>query len=943
MNLSTTTLSSIDILSSLINSFDTRISDKNAPICICGNHLVKLEDATEIAELYTGGVDRCNECHDDITEHNVIWNCPQEFNTHHPDGYDICNYCLHNVTEVPSSANNFIFNLSNFMNRPSQKPQHCQDMEQNCTSLQNFIFVMNSYHQNDVKVARNMSKSKLVKILNDYLHLLQQHDNGFKFQTIFNYLSCCDIKSCAITERYNRNRIPFTDSGNETSDGCMLAFSIMDKMHFYFHHSYDVGNRLSVEEQTVIDKISNENKYDHDEHYDQHMLNHKRFEINKIIQSKQQMRELCSQFSDYGRSKYTKLFENQQEHKDTNHHITMDNLFSFGNAFEYTYDGEITACAIISKVSAKYSSFKRELLENPFVTMNIKQFNNEYKKANIHSESQFCKNNKCFQTYNDTDMMTLKVTQWKLDMQYLLAVMIYCNYTQLQYVFSKTYRDDNIVNHKNFYYWGKYLKIAVHHFGTKLRESFVKKFYHGVSHQLYLPQYNGISNAVGIGINGPFSTSSSFAVAATFANHAGLIIEIQLTQTFMNTGGKCFPAAWLSDYPGEKEHLFLQCGCSLSVTNIVEVNSGYEYENILTAAHLIRRFTDGCFSEIKEVDESMKMVIQRMFEGQLSKILSKYRLFKTTKLAKHIIDARFVNSTDLEIHYWKLRKYLPGIFEFLVHTDHEWLNLHLINILFPNVSCIVISHINLCSFIFEDILKFTNNFSTNLIIIDCIKRHSQLSIKNAICKYSQRFRQKQLFIYCDYRYPGFTERMYIQKCDELEFMTKVISMMNGMYYQDANNEIMQQIEILVENKLSASNKTDHIQSKFDSLCADVKVVEIFWSVLSNDRDSYLFKLLSHSNVNTWIKIDVLIGLLPNVAMLQVLDCKLSIKIIEDIFNSLTRGKTELRSIVLENIVEETISRQEVVNQYANKFEAINWVMTADDSEFSKEITVQKRG
>ncbi len=70
------------------------------------------------------------------------------------------------------------------------------------------------------------------------------------------------------------------------------------------------------------------------------------------------------------------------------------------------------------------------MISNDIATMNVEQFNNEYKKSQIHFNSRHCKN---MVSCNEKIVLTL---------QHVLVLMIYCNYTNLQNQFSKTYRVD---------------------------------------------------------------------------------------------------------------------------------------------------------------------------------------------------------------------------------------------------------------------------------------------------------------------------------------------------------------------------------------------------------------------------------------------------------------------------------------------------------------------
>eukprot|EP01083_Nonionella_stella_P259969 887004_1 len=88
----------------------------------------------------------------------------------------------------------------------------------------------------------------------------------------------------------------------------------------------------------------------------------------------------------------------------------------------------------------------------------------------------------------------------------------------------------------------------------------IKSFYHGVSESLLFPELRSHYNNT-VPIRCPLSTSSCHQVAANFAHsNNGLIMQIGGgSERALST---YFSVDWLSDYPNEQEHLFIQdVGC----------------------------------------------------------------------------------------------------------------------------------------------------------------------------------------------------------------------------------------------------------------------------------------------------------------------------------------------------------------------------------------------
>ena len=126
---------------------------------------------------------------------------------------------------------------------------------------------------------------------------------------------------------------------------------------------------------------------------------------------------------------------------------------------------------------------------------------------------------------------------------------------------------------------GMYLKIALRRFGTLTKDGDIKTFYHGLSEKLLFPDYFFGVEFEGISIKSPISTTSSPEVASNFtAGNNGLILALQSISFEFN---RYFSVSWLSDFPYEKEYLFIQNEGHFQIQNIFDVTTGYEYANVL--------------------------------------------------------------------------------------------------------------------------------------------------------------------------------------------------------------------------------------------------------------------------------------------------------------------------------------------------------------------------
>ena len=127
-------------------------------------------------------------------------------------------------------------------------------------------------------------------LLNDFNHLLKYYDNDDDFEYIYNNLIgaiCkeCDINQCLMVQRNYRNRInlandfhidkrndmyfqrnnvvdsdyPEEDENEDNSKEINIQ-QILDKIHCYYYHSYQMGFRLNTNIKLMISDADNEDE-----------------------------------------------------------------------------------------------------------------------------------------------------------------------------------------------------------------------------------------------------------------------------------------------------------------------------------------------------------------------------------------------------------------------------------------------------------------------------------------------------------------------------------------------------------------------------------------------------------------------------------------------------------------------------------------------------------
>eukprot|EP01084_Bolivina_argentea_P112255 200223_1 len=116
-----------------------------------------------------------------------------------------------------------------------------------------------------------------VQFLNDFNHLLFNHVN--QFEDIYNNLietinnnKECEMSKCLILRRNHRNRKKFDrkmyfQNENNIDRIHVVQQQMIDRVHSYFFHSFDIGYKLQVNELPIIetnnvDDGNTKNNYD---------------------------------------------------------------------------------------------------------------------------------------------------------------------------------------------------------------------------------------------------------------------------------------------------------------------------------------------------------------------------------------------------------------------------------------------------------------------------------------------------------------------------------------------------------------------------------------------------------------------------------------------------------------------------------------------------------
>eukprot|EP01084_Bolivina_argentea_P301536 520241_1 len=380
----------------------------------------------------------------------------------------------------------------------------CVDIH-NCIQLDQLIELMQQYKNGSMALI-DIDSINTLKILNWFLHLLQSHNNNDEeFEYIANLFGSCNICKCTIFHRNCRDKFKITHQQIHVAKS---NIRILDKIHCFYMHCYDIGNRLSSVDRKIINQMV-EQKHNGDEFVD-----YMKFHMMKKINETKEKHKCVEVLNNRSIHKFNQLSELKQPIPPNYQY----NIYAFGSEIiygcnDFEYSANIAYENSVIEVEPKYKTIKQELLTNSIQVLLVQQFDNEFETAMLHFQSN----------YRNANYASMQF-------EVVLALMIYCNYSQLSYVFSKTYRE-NTKQHCNYYHLGKYLKMSVHLHGTTVANGKISTFYHGIGEQLLFSDLFG-NDGCGVAIYCPLSTSSVLAVAINFTNNNnGLVVQFGSSNT----------------------------------------------------------------------------------------------------------------------------------------------------------------------------------------------------------------------------------------------------------------------------------------------------------------------------------------------------------------------------------------------------------------------------
>eukprot|EP01084_Bolivina_argentea_P314750 545194_1 len=256
-----------------------------------------------------------------------------------------------------------------------------------------------------------------------------------------------------------------------------------------------------------------------------------------------------------------------QDDSKKDDHSTKLPHYLFGQPLNYHDEKESNRnTEFMTFVRPIHHDLKTELLKNKYYQISME----DYKYYLCAAETFRNESNICKEIRAKPLGMALHISPNDIiSIEHLLCILTYCNDSDLQQMFCKNCRKQNmsdsddmlIENNKHIANWCRLLHEAVLLFGEPLEEA--KTVYRGISQTF-------IFSEIKASFWTPTSTTTNVQIAEDFIDdqNNGMILSLFNER---GRGGMHFDCEWISEYSNEKERLFF--GVALIINNVKLTNN----------------------------------------------------------------------------------------------------------------------------------------------------------------------------------------------------------------------------------------------------------------------------------------------------------------------------------------------------------------------------------
>eukprot|EP01083_Nonionella_stella_P032771 89669_1 len=426
----------------------------------------------------------------------------------------------------------------------------CESIEQ-CPSLQRIVQYLKIHQSADPQeICQVLNTENTPFLTDDFHHILFHHLSDQKpveetrneYELIYNYVMTkvpqCKLSKC---ENYRRNNRQRETQKILTKIDTTTAYYVemMDRMHCFFIHSFDVGFRLKSKElKDVFNEDDNKSEQD--------------LSMIRLTKSLNSRRQALESARGAQAVQNTKFVSEITVDRDTEMKANDELVNEYSMGMRYCYEG-FEGWDNATLVKKKYASLKDEIMNNKECTIPM----DEYEEA-MNRAIQFLSARRAKLIVSDKWQWLCEYYDIKenstITEAHILSVLLYTDFSTLSYHFSSTFRKKNasqtveMCAQRNAEYaiWSKLLSQTVNIFGQSIQDTKIEIYYHGISQLLIFSTFLSFYNA-------PTSTTTQCTVAAIFSGDKGAILQLK-------NGGyalKCFNCSWISTFANEDERLFM--------------------------------------------------------------------------------------------------------------------------------------------------------------------------------------------------------------------------------------------------------------------------------------------------------------------------------------------------------------------------------------------------
>eukprot|EP01084_Bolivina_argentea_P056853 103974_1 len=315
-----------------------------------------------------------------------------------------------------------------------------------------------------------------------------------------------------------------------------------------------------------------------------------------------------------------------------------------------------------------YSNFKQELTRNRGYCISENLFHKIVKDAhNKMQTDKWKEQEKTFRAKETNEMYGIIIND-PISIESVLALILYCSNSEYCRVFRSSYRsiDCDDIHSKvykfhlnNFYWFGRFIFVAIRFFGVTVENVKEKPFYHGLGKIFLFSSYS-------TNFETPTSTTKDINIARRKFTNDGAGIVLTLGTKFNNDQNfcKCLDVEIFSNYAEENERLF----AGLSVLSIIDI----EFPDLLNRKRISLKCHIDAILYLERITE--QTIHQRDYYnyGHLKKHLQKKYLIP---LIRHQMKRNENNFEMKENKVNEVQQYVFALFEHFCDSQREYIDL----------------------------------------------------------------------------------------------------------------------------------------------------------------------------------------------------------------------------------------------------------------------------